>query len=140
MFASCLIISGFYLAERSAARLEYTIDLDRRVGLQKGLDVYIGKLDRDGDFKFELFHADIQNPSTGFPIYEVINISNCYPYKTYEFRSGKLISGSINSKLLFEPDIGGKIIRFEDYKYMLGSPKIWNFPGRLQPNKGSDER
>jgi hypothetical protein len=53
----------------------------------------------------------------------------------YEFRSGKLIPGTIQAWGKFLPEEGGEIIRCSDYRYRPFAPQIWNLPGRFEPVK-----
>jgi hypothetical protein len=56
-------------------------------------------------------------------------INAAEPYKTYEYRSGRLILGEMTPMGNFVPETGSQVIRFEDYKYKPGAIRIWNLPG-----------
>jgi hypothetical protein len=53
----------------------------------------------------------------------------------YEYRSGRLIKGVIDTKGYFVPDLDGKVIEFKDYKYKPGGIHIWNLPGEFGKKK-----
>jgi hypothetical protein len=53
--------------------------------------------------------------------------------RVYEFRSRRLVPGTLDKELNFVPDLDGKIIRFEDYHYDPKGPQIYNLPGRFVP-------
>ena len=50
------------------------------------------------------------------------------PTRLYEYRSGRLILGTMMTDGEFVPEAGAKVIKFEDYK-CGDDPWIWNLPG-----------
>lgn len=53
---------------------------------------------------------------------------------TFEFRSGRLIPGRItmlDGRHVFEPDLGGIITHFGDYRYSPWARQVYNLPGRF---------
>ncbi len=51
------------------------------------------------------------------------------PTRAYEYRSGRLILGTMMPDGRFVPDVGAKIIHFNDYRYAPSAIHIWNLPG-----------
>jgi internalin A len=56
----------------------------------------------------------------------------------YEYRSGRLVKGTLLENGTFVPELGGKVIDFKDYHYAKDAPRIYNLPGRFV-KKGSTE-
>jgi hypothetical protein len=50
------------------------------------------------------------------------------PTRAYEFRSGRLILGTLGTDGKFVPEIGSNVVAFADYKHGE-DPWIWNLPG-----------
>jgi hypothetical protein len=53
--------------------------------------------------------------------------------KIYEFRCGYLVPMIFDNTLGLVPEVGGKIIKFEDYQYSTASRRIYNLPGHFVP-------
>lgn len=49
----------------------------------------------------------------------------------YEFRSGRLIKGTLHASGNFVPELGSKVIEFKDYDYFTEHRRIYNLPGKL---------
>jgi hypothetical protein len=54
--------------------------------------------------------------------------------EVYEFRSGRLIKGTLQKTGNFDPELGSKILDFKDYD-PLSRRRIYNLPGVLRPVK-----
>src|SRR4051812_21820442 len=92
-------------------------DTDRFVALRYERDsvksLSIGKLDRKGNFLPDPRMMNLRGGgSSGVPPFTMINSHDDEP--VYEFRSGRLIKGRIDKEGWFVPDVGEKVIRFED--------------------------
>src|ERR1700733_15125903 len=132
---NALIASSLVQAPQQHSIVEYVFvkDTERLVAIDRG-DVFLsGRLDADGEFhqtkRIEANNGVIQ--SFG-PSYRLLNGGSNTPRTVYEFRSGILIPGTIKSQGNFIPEVGGKIIKFEDYKYSPTGIQIWNLPGHFE--------
>jgi hypothetical protein len=103
---------------------EFVPDIGRRVGLICGPRVRrIGKLDAKGDFRVEF-----ELPGIGSePTYTLLN--GARPLKAYEYRSGRLILGTMMPDGNFVPEVGSTVIDFKDFHYSPTATPIWNLPG-----------
>jgi len=54
------------------------------------------------------------------------------PYEVYEFRSERLIKGTLDKDFNFVSHVGATVIHFKDYKYSPDGIKIWNLPGYFE--------
>jgi hypothetical protein len=98
----------------------------------------IGQLDADGDFTFLGKYNEIgADPKHPFP---VINAFGPNPKAVYEFRSNRLIKGTMRQDGTFLPDLDSKVTRFEDYKYGPEAAPIWNLPGYFMHKDKLEER
>jgi hypothetical protein len=90
---------------------------------------HIGTMDARGTFHVrEKMHAlklsantfsnDFRGPVTSFP----------EPVRVYEYRSGRLILGTMMPDGTFIPEVGSTVRAFDDYRYGR-EPAIWNLPG-----------
>jgi hypothetical protein len=105
---------------------EFIPAVDRWVSINRGDDLLIGKLDKNGDFN-QAFRYPLNAPlSGGLP--PTTRLTNGSPRKAYEYRSGGLIPGTL-SDTGFVPEIDAKVISFPAYRYSPSAPPIWNLPG-----------
>ena len=106
-------------------------DTNRWVGIKRNATGgAIGKLDSAGNFTPDRLYLDVNvtGPLSNVPPFTVINRPAA---RAYEYRSGRLIPGSIDEDGNFIPKLGGKIISFKEYRYGPNAPRIWNLPGRF---------
>jgi hypothetical protein len=111
-------------------------DTDRYVRLRHGHSFFsIGKLDKKGNFLPvpSLLHLRAESHKSGLPGGTMINGHDDEP--VYEFRSGRLVKGKIDKEGSFVPDVGEKVIRFEDYRPEEDITRIYNLPGKFVPDK-----
>lgn len=92
----------------------------------------VGKLDSAGNFDPEWRHPP-GSVVTSSPAAGLLNFGAGKP--GYEFRSGRLIPGTLNKEGDFVPELGGKIIDFKEYRYSKDAPYIYNLPGRFELKK-----
>ena len=102
---------------------------DKPVILVRG-DYYImGKLDFRGEFT-ETSRRRTNAP--GSVMAEIINMTWAKkPVPVYEYRSGRLIKGVLDTDGYFVPDLDSKVIEFKDYRYKPGGIYIYNLPGEF---------
>ena len=110
---------------------EFVPNTERTVGVfGDGFTTY-GRLDGDGDFHpFTTRKTGVYSGRVSADVY--INGGNWTPSPVYEFRSGILVPGTMRVGGKFVPTPDGNIIRFADYKYTPGTPRIYNLPGYFQ--------
>jgi hypothetical protein len=108
----------------------FVSDVERPVGLRRGDLILKGRLDPAGNF-VQTESGSLTMGGSAVRVYKVINLSppGGPPKRVYEFRSGRLIKGEISATGDFVPEVGSKIIKFEEYKYSPDAPPIWNLPG-----------
>jgi hypothetical protein len=104
-------------------------DTDRRVAIDRGDVELIGKLDEAGNFTEKFKH--VKHTFYSGPLYYRINSTDGKPRKVYEFRSGRLIKGELDTSGNFVPEVGSTVISFKDYKYSPDAIPIWNLPGKF---------
>jgi hypothetical protein len=135
-----LVASGlFACACGGLCAEEYTFvgDTTVLIGLIHGQEFRIGRLDKSGNFspdeRWPVFRTDAM--LSGIPQFRFINGPATAPTeKVYEYRSGRLVIGSLDMAGNFTPQLGSKIISFEDHlaHYEPGkSPRIYNLPGTI---------
>jgi hypothetical protein len=62
-----------------------------------------------------------------------------FPHEpVYEYRSGRLVSGNLDTDGNFLPDVGAPVTDFQDYRPVPGARRIYNLPGRFV-EKGQEE-
>ncbi len=115
----------------------YVENTERYVGVHRGRQVFIGKLDHAGNF--------IRDPgwdplrlgagASSVPPYDMINFRRPGLIHVYEYRSGRLVQGELDEQGNFVPAIGSKVIDFKDYHYGKDAPRIYNLPGRFEPKR-----
>jgi hypothetical protein len=93
-----------------------------------------GTIDSTGEFHMT-GHEDPPNDHYGpFVMYHP------KPIRAYEFRSGKLVPGTLMPEGKFVPEPGAKVIWLEDYKPERGFVYIWNLPGTYMRKDKFNER
>jgi hypothetical protein len=122
-------------AIRASVEEEYVFveDTDRLVVIVRGELLLFGKLDQRGEF------LEQSRLKRGGPLSvpgEILNPPTEKPVPVYEFRSGRLIKGVLDTKGYFVPDLDAKVMEFKDYRFGPKEIPIWNLPGRVVP-KGS---
>lgn len=128
-----------------------TLDVERKVGVMRGGSVFIGRLNKLGQFtenrKIDPVSyqkqksLSIQNSEGIMEIIPVINhpiivpIPNTTPVGelVYEYRSGKLTCGKLNFDGVFEPTAGTIVIDFGTFRYTKEEWRIYNLPGTFTP-------
>jgi hypothetical protein len=90
---------------------------------------FFGKLNEHGDFvpdsKQHIVHPKFAAEQIGEWL-----IREDDEGEVYEFRSGRLIPGKVKSGY-FQPEVGKKVIAFEDYHYSEKAIEIYNLPGKF---------
>jgi hypothetical protein len=123
-------------------RFEFVEETGTLVGLQRGDDLLIGRLDFAGNFVQDLRWKDVKmkdriQPFSYLPWVQVINSRRPHLEDVYEFRSGRLIKGELDKDGNFIPDLGSKVIDFKDYQYKKDSLYIYNLPGYFREKKAN---
>ncbi|MBX9625689.1 MAG: hypothetical protein K2X82_17945 [Gemmataceae bacterium] len=116
-------------------RYKFVENTDRWVRVIRGKWEFTGKLDKNGEFTQE-FRAPAGGPATMMPPADLLAGPGQLgaAAKAYEIRFGTLIPGTLRKDGLFVPEVGGKVIKFADYKYSPEGPQIWNLPGWFVPD------
>jgi hypothetical protein len=109
-------------------------DTERYVGVFRGQDFLLGKLNAEGDFIQTARYARDARLSQ-IPHYTGLNGLREKPIKAYEFRSGRLIKGELGTDGSFIPEAGSTVLLFKDYHYSPDAIPIWNLPGRFEKKK-----
>jgi len=90
-----------------------------------------GRLDARGEFS-ETKRVKANGFISGsMRLGQLLNRDSLLDTSVYELRSGTLIPGTMDEKGYFIPEVGGKVIKFSDYKYKPSGPVIWNLPGEF---------
>lgn len=128
-----LLLSYFlsaYLDTRVVVKLEssyvYIEDVARNVAIIRGDLTLLGQIDTNG--KFTVKHT-LENGFYSGPILEILNSGTAGSQRVYEYRSGRLVPGTMKHKGDFIPELNGTIVSFSAYKYSTDAPRIWNLPG-----------
>jgi hypothetical protein len=98
----------------------------------------LGTLDAAGHF---LPDKDYLNRTglkpDGAPAAVLLNRDGLGP--VYEYRSGRLVRGTIDGRLNFVPEVSSKVVSFQDYSYGAKDSRfapdplpIWNLPGTFR--------
>jgi hypothetical protein len=111
------------------------------VALIHGDTYATGKLDKDGTFVPDRRYPEktlesLKNPGSGL----LIRFLNDKPGPAYEYRSGRLIRGEIDTRGIFIPELGCQVIALEAYHYRPGSMPIYNLPGWFVPKDKRKEK
>jgi hypothetical protein len=119
--------------------LIYVVDTDRWVSLVHGSTYSIGKLDRTGRFIPDPRWLDLKL-NAGASAIPPHTFLNRHPGPAYEFRSERLILGTIAENGEFIPEIGSKVIALKDYRPGPNSVPIYNLPGAFVKKDKQDEK
>lgn len=105
-----------------------TVEYSRRYGNY----LYFGTLDEYGNFKPSLTAkpVDVSGGEPKEAAKYIPLMSHIKEKVVYEFRSRTLVPGVIE-KGEFLPDLDGKIIDFEEYRYSKTAKPIYNLPGKF---------
>lgn len=102
--------------------------------------LYLGHLDAKGNFVEDRQHPPRKPNAVPFsiPPFRVINYPTFWPpangkEPVFEYRSGALIKGHLYTDGNFVPEVGSRVIRFEDYREVKDAPRIYNLPGKFVP-------
>ncbi len=119
----------------------YIEETEKYVAMIHGDTYALGKLDKAGTFTPDRKYPPVRlgEGLTSSPGFRLLNGD---PGTAYEYRSGRLILGYIDQKGNFVPDLGSKVIAFEDYRPGGNAPPIYNLPGRFVKKgeeKGKDK-
>ncbi|HEY1378293.1 MAG TPA: hypothetical protein VGF55_15955 [Gemmataceae bacterium] len=111
---------------------------DKIARFRWGNEVCVGTLDARGNF-----HVQEKLPVSelNVPLRKRVKgpiISFPEPQRVYEFRSGRLILGTMMPDGEFIPEAGSKVIKIEDYRY-LQDPGIWNLPGYFKKKSADND-
>ena len=90
--------------------------------------MHIGVIDARGKYEVRVKKAcpDGKNQLDGSDVGFIIYVDK--PVRTYEFRSDRLILGTMMPDGEFIPEAGSKVVKFSEYDPSSG-PEIWNLPG-----------
>jgi hypothetical protein len=101
----------------------------------------LGRLSDEGEFQPEpdmpIFpRVNLPDPSphwlsTSDTIYYNIPNKGAEKEDVYEYRSGRLLKGTLNKSGNFAPEVGSKVLDFKEYGQDRVSRRIYNLPGRL---------
>lgn len=104
----------------------YIEDVNRIVGIMSRDTTIHGNLDSAGTFTSKYTLED------GFysgPLLILLNSGKLTPQKACEYRSGRLVPGTIKHGGIYISELSGKIISFASFRYSPTGPRIWNLPG-----------
>jgi hypothetical protein len=126
---SSVLVIGLSAAGQVAMKYVFVENVARDWSLRRDGYIIAGRLNSRGEFTetFRLVHT--AHIGGGVQIGPVLNFSLVEGTPVYELRSGVLVPGTFDKDGYFVPDVGGKIIKFSEYKYSPDGPKIWNLPG-----------
>jgi len=118
----------------------FVLDVQRWVCIMRHGDQLLGKLDPAGNFLLESKRPTTSGGS-GPPRVLLNKNYQWRPQAVYEYRSGRLIKGELTPEGDFLPEVGSKVIRFEEYKFGPNALTIWNLPGYFKKvEKGKDAK
>jgi hypothetical protein len=145
LFAATVFIGGPQMALAQTAvppdqEYEFVSDPGIRINYEWGNVVRVLVIDAKGGVRTEKEVDALHAFGTigRSPVGTVIKIEK--PFKAYEYRSGRLILGSMTMTGDFVPEAGSTVRKFEDYKFGR-DPWIWNLPGYFRPKEkvGADK-
>ena len=148
--SAVLLLASASLADEPT-RYVFRKDTDRRVAFVRGEYIYFGKLDENGSFIEDQQARRVPHPVlpsgvidwqyTRDVLKSAINVpsENQRTERVYEYRSGRLVLGSLTSFGIFIPEVGSKVIALGDYKYSKEAPRIYNLPGKFVPVDGKPD-
>lgn len=118
------------LASQQVKHFEYDFveDTNRYVAWKRNGVFFLGRIDKHGNLIPERSHQGSVQISR-LPPYTYITTPTPVGESVFEFRSGMLIRGSINSEHAFIPTLGAQVLPFREYKYGPAAPRIYNLPG-----------
>lgn len=120
---------------------EYQRDLSIEYIRKINKVLYFGKLDEKGNFvpsrDFAPIDLTVVNPKSFSRELRPLMMAFSEKDNVYEYRSKRLIPGIIY-KGEFVPDIGGKVIDFDRYRFSKTASRIYNLPGRFVPKTKTD--
>jgi hypothetical protein len=117
---------------------QFVQDTSRSVGFVHGDEYQIGQLDKNGNFIPDKRLGVLRRGAgaSGIPPFRVVNTAILAPTEhVFEYRSGRLIEGTLDSVGNFTPKLGSKITDFGEYKYSPSAPRIYNLPGHFVVKK-----
>jgi hypothetical protein len=135
--ASC-IAAAVWAAPVPEENYVFVPNIERWVSITRHGSRLFGKLDDAGNFVQEFKRS----ASKGGSEPESVQLNTNYqgtPQTVYEYRSGRLIKGELTPQGDFVPELGSKVIRFEDYKYRPDGVIIWNLPGYFKKVENGKE-
>jgi hypothetical protein len=117
---------------------EYQEDLKRYIGNLREGQIILGNLDARGNFVPlpRVKPIEVGQPFSG-PAYTIINRPLKPNEPVYEYRSGVLIKGTLDTEGNFLPEVGSKVLPFKDYRYGKDAPRIYNLPGKFVEKAGN---
>jgi hypothetical protein len=124
-------------ADDNPSRAEYVYVEDPKawVVMQRGGLRYWGHLDAAGNFLPDRNRTPypVDGPLiSGAPLARFANFPRGgQEEQVYEFRSGRLIKGTLNKQGDFVPDAHAKVTSFGDYYYHSKAIRIYNLPGKF---------
>jgi hypothetical protein len=104
-------------------------DLSQKFLLKVANATFYGTLNEHGEFVPDAQHYIVQGKLAPQQIGELL-IREDDEGDVYEFRSGRLIPGKLKDGY-FRPEVGKKVIPFEDYRYSEKGIQIYNLPGKF---------
>ncbi len=126
-----------WLLSVSEPRYHYVEDTTPYVGVQRGQQLFLGKLNHAGTFIPDCRWRGLKvgSPLSSVPPFQIINVRGPGRTQVYEYQSGRLIPGKLDDEGNFVPDLGAKVSDFKDYHYSKDARCIYNLPGRFEPKK-----
>jgi hypothetical protein len=102
----------------------------------RGEDYVTGRLDSAGNFiETPGGRRKRSDPYSGLrPLNSSLDLNE----PVYEYRSGRLIRGILDSDGNFVPDLNGRVIDFKNYRYGKSAPRIYNLPGVFEKKGEKD--
>jgi hypothetical protein len=98
----------------------------------------IGRIDAKGQFNIERqYSAEDDQGGSGTAFVVIVHTGR---ERVYEFRSDRLILGTMMPDGEFIPEAGSTVIEFKDFKYEAGGTPIWNLPGYFLRRDKFDQR
>src|SRR5439155_21852312 len=95
---------------------------NRQLMIEGRMLMQFGKVDAEGNF-----HLERTLPATAISSIAPDVGINCFqPVRVYEYRSRRLVPGTLVPDGKFIPDANPKVIMFEEYRYGPGAVRIWH--------------
>ncbi len=122
-------------ARTTKEEVTYIPSLWRHVAILRGNILIIGHFDSTGRFIEDLdFHTYDLKKRGGLICAPMVINRPPVTEVMYEYRSGRLVKGTMDVRGNFAPEVGAKIISFKDYRPGK-DPIIWNLPGEFKEKK-----